>query len=171
MGSDSPPRWLDANQQAAWRTLVSVVTRLPAALDTQTQRDSDLTHFEYFTLAQLSESPGRAPVVRSRGVHEFVVVAPVARDHPPDQTRLGLPGADPGQPRLLRGAHRRGLREVAEAAPAHVESVRQLVFDGLDDHQVRLLTELGAVLVAQLDKGLAAGDREGVTIRHRRGGA
>ncbi len=53
------PRWLDANQQAAWRTLVSVITRLPAALDTQTQRDSDLTHFEYFTLALLSEAPDR----------------------------------------------------------------------------------------------------------------
>ena len=38
MSSDGP-RWLDANEQAAWRTLVSVITRLPAALDTQTQRD------------------------------------------------------------------------------------------------------------------------------------
>jgi DNA-binding MarR family transcriptional regulator len=50
-----------------------------------------------------------------------------------------------------------GYAKVAEAAPAHIETVRKLVFDGLDDDQVRTLGEIGAVLVAQLDKGLAAG--------------
>ncbi len=58
MSSDEP-RWLDDRQQKAWRSLVAVVTRLPAALDTQMQRDADLTHFEYFVLAVLSEAPGR----------------------------------------------------------------------------------------------------------------
>ena len=51
--------WLTGAQQEAWRTLVSLVTRLPAALDTQLQRDSELTHFEYFVLAVLSEAPDR----------------------------------------------------------------------------------------------------------------
>ncbi len=57
--SNEDPRWLDPTQQNAWRALVSVVTRLPAALDTQMQRDSDMTHFEYFVLALLSENPER----------------------------------------------------------------------------------------------------------------
>ena len=55
--SNEDPRWLDPTQQNAWRALVSVITRLPAALDTQMQRDSDMTHFEYFVLALLSEHP------------------------------------------------------------------------------------------------------------------
>ena len=34
-----------------------MVELLPGALDSQLQRDADLTHFEYFTLAMLSEAP------------------------------------------------------------------------------------------------------------------
>ncbi|WP_068164413.1 MarR family winged helix-turn-helix transcriptional regulator [Rhodococcus phenolicus] len=157
MGSDSP-RWLDANQQAAWRTLVSVVTRLPAALDTQTQRDSDLTHFEYFTLAQLSESPGRRAQLSVLAESTNSSLSRLSHVI----TRLTKRGwvyrePIPGSRGSFAVLTDEGYAKVAEAAPAHVESVRQLVFDGLDDHQVRLLTELGAVLVAQLDKGLAAG--------------
>ena len=49
-------RWLSDSEQAAWRSLVAIVTRLPAALDTQLQRDSGLTHFDYFVLSSLSEN-------------------------------------------------------------------------------------------------------------------
>lgn len=51
--------WLTASQQRAWRKLVALITRLPAALDTQLQRDSALTHFDYSVLAELSEAPER----------------------------------------------------------------------------------------------------------------
>ena len=44
-------RWLDDEQQRAWRALISVAMRLPAALDTQLQRDHGLTHFEYYVLS------------------------------------------------------------------------------------------------------------------------
>ena len=53
------PRWLNESQQQAWRSLVALVTRLPAALDAQLQRDSQLTHFDYFVLATVSENPQR----------------------------------------------------------------------------------------------------------------
>ena len=49
--------WLDDDERAAWVRLVAVVELLPGALDTQLRRDSGLTHFEYFVLAMLSESP------------------------------------------------------------------------------------------------------------------
>ncbi len=51
------PRWLDDDQQRAWRRLATVMTLLPAALDAQLQKDASLTHFAYFTLAMLSEAP------------------------------------------------------------------------------------------------------------------
>ncbi|MGV9746263.1 MarR family winged helix-turn-helix transcriptional regulator [Rhodococcus zopfii] len=157
MGSDSP-RWLDAKQQAAWRTLVSVITRLPAALDTQTQRDSDLTHFEYFTLALLSEAPDRRAQLSVLAESANASLSRLSHVI----TRLGKRGwvyREPipdsrGSFAVLTDA---GYAKVAEAAPAHVETVQRLVFDGLDDEQVRALAEIGAVLVAQLDKGLAAG--------------
>ena len=157
MSSDSP-RWLDADQQAAWRLLVSVVTRLPAALDTQTQRDSNLTHFEYFTLAQLSEAPGRR--VQLSVLAESTNSSLSRLSHV--ITRLTTRGwvyrePIPGSRGSFAVLTDEGYATVAEAAPAHVEAVRRLVFDGLDHDRVRALTELGTVLVAQLDKGIAAG--------------
>lgn len=50
-----------------------------------------------------------------------------------------------------------GYDTVVEAAPSHVEAVRRLVFDGLDDDQVRALARLGSALVEQIDEGIAGG--------------
>ncbi|WP_421740257.1 MarR family winged helix-turn-helix transcriptional regulator [Cellulomonas sp.] len=53
------PRWLTQEQLRAWKKLIAVVELLPGTLETQLQRDSGLSHFEYFTLAMLSEAPDR----------------------------------------------------------------------------------------------------------------
>src|SRR3954453_15468888 len=55
----SEARWLDDEQLRAWKKLIAVVELLPGTLETQLQQDSDLSHFEYFTLAMLSEAPER----------------------------------------------------------------------------------------------------------------
>ncbi|CAM3053971.1 MarR family winged helix-turn-helix transcriptional regulator [Prescottella defluvii] len=151
-------KWLTAAQQDAWRTLVALVTRLPAALDTQLQRDSDLAHFEYFVLAVLSEAPDRrlrlselaqqANASLSRLSH--VVTRLEKRGWARRETVAGTRGAFA----VLTDA---GLATVVEAAPGHVATVQALVFEGLDDDQVAQLSSLGRALVDQLDKGIAAG--------------
>ena len=50
-------RWLDPEERAAWVRLAAVVERLPGLLEAQLNRDADLTHFEYWVLAMLSEAP------------------------------------------------------------------------------------------------------------------
>ena len=50
-------RWLDEGERAAWLRLIAVVELLPGVLDTQLRRDANLTHFDYFVLAMLSEQP------------------------------------------------------------------------------------------------------------------
>src|SRR3954447_26480108 len=55
----SDDHWLTADQLHAWKQLIAVVELLPGALETQLQRDSKLSHFEYFTLAMVSEAPDR----------------------------------------------------------------------------------------------------------------
>src|SRR5512133_3721161 len=57
MATDPP--WLDGRELAAWVRLAAVVELLPGTLDSQLQRDAELSHFEYFVLAMLSESPER----------------------------------------------------------------------------------------------------------------
>ena len=52
-------RWLTDDERVAWVRLAAVLELLPGVLDTQLRRDADLSHFEYFVLAMLSEAPGR----------------------------------------------------------------------------------------------------------------
>src|SRR6478735_11002364 len=51
--------WLTPAQQSDWIRFAAVLELLPAALDAQLNRDAGLTHFDYFVLAMLSETPGR----------------------------------------------------------------------------------------------------------------
>ena len=153
--------WLDEEQQRAWRSLIALAMRLPAALDTQLQRDAGLTHFEYFVLAVLSEAPERrlklsalaaqANASLSRLSH---VVSKLERNGWVDrQTVRGERGAWA----LLTEP---GYAKVVDAAPGHVGTVRSLVFETLDADQVRALTELAEAVVAQLDSGVAAEGHE-----------
>ena len=147
------PRWLDAAEQDAWRQLIGVVTRLPAALDAQLQRDARLTHFGFFVLAMLSEAPGRslrmtelaarshASLSRlSHGVTRLVAQGWVRRERSPQDGR--------GQVAILTDA---GFDKLAAAAPGHVEAVRRLVFDGLSPEQVRALGDSSRALLARMD--------------------
>ncbi|MGB3772425.1 MAG: MarR family transcriptional regulator [Rhodococcus sp. (in: high G+C Gram-positive bacteria)] len=150
-------RWLDSDQQDAWRALVALITRLPAALDTQLQRDSGLTHFDYFVLATLSEAPGRR--LRLRDLADIANASLSRLSHVMTKLektgwaqRENIPGA--------RGSHAvltdTGYAKVVETAPGHVSTVRSLVFDGLDSDRVATLLQLGQVMVRNLDDGIAS---------------
>ncbi|GAB2556048.1 MarR family transcriptional regulator [Nocardia heshunensis] len=161
-------KWLNPMEQRAWRTLVALTTRLPAALDTQLQRESGITHFEYFVMTLLSEEPGhrlqlselaqKANASLSRLSH---VVSKLERLGWAE--RVSITGRR-GAQAVLTDA---GFRKVTEAAPGYLECVRGLVFDGLDAEQTEQLLALGETLVAQLDKGMGRGlGRSGRPISH-----
>jgi DNA-binding MarR family transcriptional regulator len=152
--SDGPaPRWLDDQEQDAWRQLIGLVTRLPAALDAQLQRDARLTHFGYFVLAMLSEAPQRSlrmselaaqshssPSRLSHGVTRLVAQGWVRRE------RTSADGR--GQVAVLTDA---GWDKLVATAPGHVEAVRRLVFDGLEPAQLRDLAEVSRLVLARVD--------------------
>ncbi len=54
---DTP--WLDRRQLRAWIRLRGVLELLPGVLDAQLRRDADVTEFDYYVLAMLSEAPER----------------------------------------------------------------------------------------------------------------
>ncbi|GAB3205060.1 MarR family transcriptional regulator [Nocardia tengchongensis] len=145
-------------EQRAWRTLIALTTRLPAALDTQLQRESGITHFEYFVMTLLSEEPDhrlqlselaqKANASLSRLSH---VVSKLERLG--WAQRVALTGRR-GAQAVLTDA---GYRKVTDAEPGYLDCVRGLVFDGLDDAQTEELLELGQTLVAQLEKGMTRG--------------
>ena len=52
-------RWLDDTQRLAWVRFAAVLELLPRFLDSQLERDEQLSHFDYYSLAMLSEAPDR----------------------------------------------------------------------------------------------------------------
>jgi DNA-binding MarR family transcriptional regulator len=143
-------RWLTDQEQRVWRRLAAVILQLPAALESQLQRDADLTQFGYWVLAMLSEAPGRALRMSELAALSFG-----------SQSRLShLVGRleEQGYVRRERvGVDRRGYlavlteagnAKVVAAAPGHVEEVRARVFERLTPAQVDQLGEICAAILA-----------------------
>jgi DNA-binding MarR family transcriptional regulator len=143
-------RWLTDDEQTAWRSFAAVMTLLPAALDGQMQRDSDLTHFGYWVLAMLSEAPDHAVrmselAARANGSQSRLshLVAKLEREGWVRRERAGDDGR--GFLAVLTDA---GHAKVVGAAPGHVEKVRELIFDALTPQQV---AQMGEICRAILD--------------------
>ena len=147
------PPWLNAEERQTWLALVSMLIRVPSALDTQLQRDSGISHFEYQVLAGLSEAPRRTLRMStlallaegslprlSQAVSRLEKRGWVRRIPDPADGRYTLA--------ILTDA---GWNKVAETAPGHVEEVRRLIFDPLTKAQTRQLRDIGRRIMGAID--------------------
>src|SRR5436190_9254511 len=57
--SSKATRWLDEEEEAAWRAIALLMHKLRWALECQLERDAGLSFIEYHALARLSEEPDR----------------------------------------------------------------------------------------------------------------
>ena len=157
-------RWLTEEELAAWMRLAAVVELLPGVLDTQLRRDAQLTHFEYFTLAMLSEAPDRT--LRMTALAALTNATLPRLSHVISRLELrGLVERFPC-PEDKRATNVRlsedGWATIVESAPGHVENVRRHVIDALTPEQVSQLREITEALLKRLDpkgrvtKGLLA---------------
>jgi DNA-binding MarR family transcriptional regulator len=146
-------RWLSDDEQRAWLRLAGVMLKLSPALDSQLQRDSDLTHFDYLCLAMLSETDdrtlrmsdlaGRVNASLSRLSHVISKLERrgwVARQPSPHSRRV-----------TLVTLTEEGWKVLVEAAPGHVETVRSLVFEGLSAEDVAALERLAGHIVERIE--------------------
>jgi DNA-binding MarR family transcriptional regulator len=152
--SDPGPRWLDGDEQRAWRALVAVLLRLPAALERQLQEDADLTHFEYFVLALLSEAEDRTLRLSHLAAQADASLSRLSHV----VTRLehrGLVRREPC-PEERRATNAvltdDGLTLVVATAPGHVAEVRRRVFDGLTARDVAALDRVCGRILAGVDR-------------------
>ena len=147
------PRWLDDQQLDAWKRLVAVVELLPGVLDSQLRRDADLSHFEYYVLAMLSEAPRRtlrmtdlAGATNATLPRLSHVVARLAK--------RGLVERVPC-PEDRRAPHAHlpagGGQRVGATAPGHVATVRDHVIDALTDEQVEQLDAIAGAILERVD--------------------
>jgi DNA-binding MarR family transcriptional regulator len=148
------PRWLDDDEQRAWRSLAAVLLKVPSALEQQLQRDAGIGHFDYFVLALLSEAPdrslrlselaGQANASLSRLSHVVTRLQKrgwVERRPCPDDARATFATLTDS-----------GVEKVVATAPGHVERVRTLVFDGLGEQGVEELRRVCEALLEGVDR-------------------
>lgn len=155
----SDPRWLDDEQQQAWRAFLATVTLLDAALDRQLQRDSGMTHNSYLILAMLSEAPDR-----TRQMSELAVVTNSSQSRLSHAiNRLEQLGwvrrARSAQDKrlVLATLTEAGMQTLRTAAPGHVGAVRRHLFDQLSADQVRQLQEICQTVLGALGAAESCG--------------
>jgi DNA-binding MarR family transcriptional regulator len=162
MGSPAPlscddggmdAKWLNEDELSSWVRMAAVLELLPGVLDSQLRRDAELTHFEYWVLAMLSEAPARtlrmtllakqtnATLPRlSHVVRRLEDRGLVARSPSPEDARATDVGLTPS-----------GWSTVRETAPGHVATVRHHVIDALTPDQVVQLGAITDAILRRLD--------------------
>jgi DNA-binding MarR family transcriptional regulator len=136
--------WLTAEEQAAWRSVVALLIRLPAAIEAELQRDAGISQFEYLVLSGLSEAPNRT--LRMSDLAAMASGSLSRLSHV--VSRLEARGwvrreACPGDGRFINAVLTDdGWAKVVATAPGHVAAVRRLLIDVLTPEQLR---ELGAI--------------------------
>ena len=147
------PRWLDADEQKAWRAWLFSSMLLQDRLDRELTHATGISHAYYEILVALSEAPGRMLRMseladrclssRSRLSHAVARLEErgwVRRQVCPEDGR--------GQLAVLTDD---GFEALEGAAPVHVEGVRSHLFDQLSPAQVAAMRDIGETLLNHLD--------------------
>ena len=146
-------RWLDDEERAAWVRLAAVVELLPGVLEAQLKRDADLTHFEYWVLAMLSEAPQRTLRMTALASRTSATLSRLSHVVARLEGR-GLLERFPC-PEDRRATNARltegGWELVVASAPGHLETVREYVVDALTAKQLNALSTITGAILDRLD--------------------
>jgi DNA-binding MarR family transcriptional regulator len=139
--------WLTATEKEAWTGLISLILLLPGRLEAPL-RKVDLTLFEYLTLSHISEADGRRIRMSelayltngslsrlSNVVKRFEQRGWVVRSPDPTDGRYTIAALTDV-----------GYRLVVDAAPIHVQAVREFVLDPLSATDQQALARIAAKL-------------------------
>lgn len=146
-------RWLTEDEQRAWLRLAGVMLKLAPALDTQLQRDSDLTHFDYLCLAMLSETDDRTRTMSALARRTNASLSRLSHVITKLEQRGWVsrcPSPSSGRVTMV-SLTEAGWQTLVAAAPGHVENVRSLVFEGLSAEDVRALERIAGHIVERVE--------------------
>lgn len=146
-------RWLDEEQQQAWRAWLDVNTQMFARMSRELQASSGLSIQDYDVLVALTDVTGGSVRMRDLGVALQWEKSRLSK-HLARMIARGLVARrDCADDR--RGAFveitEEGVAAIQGAAPDHAELVREVFFDGLSGEQVRELTTICRVVLDRLD--------------------
>ena len=144
-------RWLDADQQGSWRAFVVGITLLLDRLDADLHHDFDLSLTEYEILVRLSERPDRqmrmAQLADALAHSRSRVTHTVTRMQ---KAGLVMRCSSPEDGRgIVCRLTDEGYALLTEAAPVHVEGVRDYLVDLVSPED---FAALGRVMDAVVDQ-------------------
>jgi DNA-binding MarR family transcriptional regulator len=147
-------RWLDPDEQRAWRAVQVMQARLNAALATQLAAETGLSLADYVVLVMLTDMPSGAARVhelaRHLGWERSRVSHHVARMAERGLVRKERCASD------RRGSYvvvtEAGRRALEAAAPGHVAAVRRFFVDVLTAEQLDALAEAAGQVVHAIDE-------------------
>ena len=155
----STTRWLNETEQTAWRAYLEVMRLLPNHLEDRLHERHGLTLTDYQVLVEVSEADEhrlrmtelshRTQLSKSRLSHQIGRMERaglVLRTQCPQDRR--------GQWAELT---EQGWQVLRAAAPEHVEDVRELFFDLLDEQQTEVLAGILRAVADKLGKSPATG--------------
>lgn len=147
------PRWLTADERAAWVRLAALVELLPGRLDGQLRRDAGLSHYEYWVLSMLSEAPDHTLRMTALAARTNATLPRLSHVVSRLEAR-GLLARFPC-PQDKRATNARltdtGWASVVASAPGHVQAVRHYVIDALTPEQVDQLAGIADAILARVD--------------------
>ena len=145
--------WLSRHQLSTWIRLVGVLELLPAALDAQLRRDAEVTHFEYYVMAMLSEAPGT--------VLRMTEIAQLTNSTLPRLSHVVRRLEERGLVERFPCAENRratnarltdaGWTALRAAAPGHVAFVRENIIDALTPEQLSELRGITEAILGRID--------------------
>jgi DNA-binding MarR family transcriptional regulator len=157
-GVAGEPRWLDAEEQKAWRAWLFSSLLLHDRLDRELTHETGISHAYYEILVALSETPDR--MMRMSELADRCLSSRSRLSHAVSRLeergwvrRQVCPSDGRG---LLAVLTDEGFAALEAAAPIHVESVRTHLFDQLSPAQVAAMRDIGETLLRHLDPPAAA---------------
>ncbi|OUE21825.1 Transcriptional repressor MprA [Clavibacter michiganensis] len=160
-------RWLEPDQQRAWRTVIVALNHVSERIERQLVRDAGMPHAYYMILVRLSEAEGNAlpmsvlaralQASASRTSHAVTRLEQLGwvRRVPSSHDRRSL----------LAELTDEGRRTLAAAAPGHAEEVLHTVFDPLSAEQTAQLEAIARDILTSMTasssldgRGSARGD-------------
>jgi DNA-binding MarR family transcriptional regulator len=151
MNATPDPDWLTPAELDTWQAFSLMMTRLLSALDTQLQNDSKLSYLEYYVLAGLSDRSMRMSELAVLVDSELSRLSHLVK-------RLENRGFVRREPDPADGRYTRailtdeGYAYLVSAAPAHVEAVRSLVMNALDEKSLHALADSSRRIMARIDE-------------------
>jgi DNA-binding MarR family transcriptional regulator len=151
--SSKTTRWLDHEEEAAWRAIAAAMTKLRWALESQLERDADLSFIEYHVLARLSEEPNHTLRMSELAVLTNATLSRLSHL----VKRLEARGLIRREPDASDGRFTNailtdtGYAKLVASAPAHVETVRALVIEAFSAAELQQLRQASERMLARIE--------------------